>query len=303
VDASRRYGLASLPVALLWLAGAHALSGAQAEMEAVLAEADRVAPGDPRILADAWGRVRARLHMHREDRAALRDALDRSMEYARRGSETESVYSGQMYWALLRAMHDDDLGIPARAEVAGSRIVRFGFGQAALAVVDAVALGRQGRAQEAAATAAAADTALAATSRGWMMYALRLGAEAAIRDGWGAPSGWLREADAFFAARGHDRIARECRALLKAAGAPVPRRGRGSSDVSPALRALGITSREVDVLALVAEGLPTREVAARLVLSPRTVEHHVASLLARTGLRDRAALADFARANRVVPTP
>jgi len=33
------------------------------------------------------------------------------------------------------------------------------------------------------------------------------------------------------------------------------------------------------------------------------VEHHVGSLLARTGLRDRAALAGFARANRVVPQP
>ena len=60
----------------------------------------------------------------------------------------------------------------------------------------------------------------------------------------------------------------------------------------------------LDVVAgeLVSEGLPTREIAARLVLSPRTVEHHVASLLARTGLRSRAELAAFARANRVAPT-
>jgi DNA-binding NarL/FixJ family response regulator len=40
-----------------------------------------------------------------------------------------------------------------------------------------------------------------------------------------------------------------------------------------------------------------------LFLSPRTVEHHVASLLARTGTRSRAELADFARANRVLAVP
>jgi DNA-binding CsgD family transcriptional regulator len=199
-------------------------------------------------------------------------------------------------------MTDDDLGAPARAEVAGNRIVHLSFGRTLLGLVDAVVLGRQGRTAEAAATVAPLLAELTgADARALTMYGLRLGAEAALRDGWGQPVGWLREAEAFFGARGHDRVARECRALLRAAGAPVPRRGRGASDVPPALRGLGITSREVDVLALVAAELPTKEIAARLVLSPRTVEHHVASLLARTGLRDRAALGDFARANRVGP--
>jgi DNA-binding CsgD family transcriptional regulator len=188
--------------------------------------------------------------------------------------------------------------------VAASRIVKFGFGRAMLAVIDAVVLGRQGRTADATAAVAAtgADPA-AVNGRAWSMYALRLAAEVAIRDGWGEPAAWLREAEAFFAARGHDRVARECRALLKKSGVPVPRRGRGHSAVPPALRRRGITSREVDVLALVAEGLPTREIAARLVLSPRTVEHHVASLLARTGLHDRTELACFARTNRVAPPP
>jgi DNA-binding NarL/FixJ family response regulator len=124
-------------------------------------------------------------------------------------------------------------------------------------------------------------------------------AEAAVRDGWGEPAGWLREAEAFFADRGYDRVARRCRALLIEAGAPAIRRGRGRSVVPPALRRLGITSRELDVLTLVADELPTREIAARLFLSPRTVEHHVASLLARTGSASRIELAAFGRANRV----
>jgi len=69
--------------------------------------------------------------------------------------------------------------------------------------------------------------------------------------------------------------------------------------VPPELRALGITSREVDVLKLVADGLSNRQIAERLVVSPKTVEHHVTSLFDRTGIRNRAALGDFARANGV----
>jgi DNA-binding NarL/FixJ family response regulator len=127
----------------------------------------------------------------------------------------------------------------------------------------------------------------------YRQYARRLTAEAALVDGWGTPVAWLREAADFFAARGEQPIAAACRALLRRAGAPVPRTGRGDSAVPAKLRALGVTSREVDVLVLVAEGLTNRELAARLHLSPRTVEKHVASLLAKTGCRRRAQLAGY----------
>jgi DNA-binding NarL/FixJ family response regulator len=73
--------------------------------------------------------------------------------------------------------------------------------------------------------------------------------------------------------------------------APVPRTGRGDSVVPPDLQAIGVTSREADVLALVAEGLTNPEIGARLHLSPRTVEKHVASLLAKTGGQRRMQLA------------
>ena len=64
--------------------------------------------------------------------------------------------------------------------------------------------------------------------------------------------------------------------------------------VSPRLRAVGVTSREADVLVLVGRGLSNAEVAQRLVLSPRTVETHVASLLAKTGSASRAELRPWA---------
>ena len=127
----------------------------------------------------------------------------------------------------------------------------------------------------------------------YRQYARRLAAEAALADGWGDPVGWLREAAAYFAARGDDRVAAACRALLRRAGAPVPRRRPGSAQLPGQLRALGVTEREADVLRLAAQGLGNKEIAEAMFLSPRTVEKHVASVLAKTGLR-RSQLAGYA---------
>jgi pimeloyl-ACP methyl ester carboxylesterase/DNA-binding CsgD family transcriptional regulator len=52
-----------------------------------------------------------------------------------------------------------------------------------------------------------------------------------------------------------------------------------------------LTSRETEVLALVASGLSDREIADRLVLSPHTVHRHVANIRTKLGLPTRAAAA------------
>ena len=52
-----------------------------------------------------------------------------------------------------------------------------------------------------------------------------------------------------------------------------------------------LTSQETRVALLVAEGLTNREVAAALFLSPKTVEHHLGSVLRKRGLRSRTELA------------
>ncbi|HEX3197331.1 MAG TPA: LuxR C-terminal-related transcriptional regulator [Propionibacteriaceae bacterium] len=59
--------------------------------------------------------------------------------------------------------------------------------------------------------------------------------------------------------------------------------------------ALGISTREIDVVRLVAEGLSNKEIARRLHLSVRTVESHVRHVLTKTGLVNRTQLATWAR--------
>ena len=74
-------------------------------------------------------------------------------------------------------------------------------------------------------------------------------------------------------------------AVLQAAG-----RRRAARVVGVA----GLTQRQVEVLRLVAQGRTNREIADRLVISPRTAEHHVQDIYVRIGASTRAAAALFA---------
>jgi DNA-binding CsgD family transcriptional regulator len=65
----------------------------------------------------------------------------------------------------------------------------------------------------------------------------------------------------------------------------VPRGPIADTRANPA----GLTTRQLEVLALVAEGLTNAEIAARLVVSIRTVDHHVAAVLARLAVDPRRA--------------
>jgi DNA-binding NarL/FixJ family response regulator len=61
-----------------------------------------------------------------------------------------------------------------------------------------------------------------------------------------------------------------------------------------------LTPREADVLGLVVDGLTARQIATRLVLSPRTVENHIQRVLRRLGLPNRATLVRYAVENGLV---
>jgi DNA-binding NarL/FixJ family response regulator len=61
----------------------------------------------------------------------------------------------------------------------------------------------------------------------------------------------------------------------------------------------GLTPREAEVLALIAEGLTNGEIADRLVVSAATVKSHVNHIFAKIGARDRAQAVVYAYANGI----
>ena len=67
----------------------------------------------------------------------------------------------------------------------------------------------------------------------------------------------------------------------------IPRGPRPATRAAPA----GLTAREQEVLALLAEGLPDREISQRLFISERTVHHHVSAVLSKIGVSSRTAAA------------
>lgn len=155
--------------------------------------------------------------------------------------------------------------------------------------VHAIRLGKSGDTRPAEKAFEAADRGLEAFP--WRLnVARRLVAEAALKDSWGHPVAWLTEAASFFESAGHGGLASACKGLLRRAGVVVPRRGRGRSPVPEPFRVLGLTSREIDVLDLVGEGLSNNDIAQRLYISVRTVESHVTSVMRKTGVDSRPQL-------------
>jgi DNA-binding CsgD family transcriptional regulator len=271
--------------ALFFQAAAHAHQRETQAMERCVAEARRLAPADLDVNAGIWGAVYAHVALLDDDRDRLAQCLDRAIEFLRRSPTTAPAPTYGL-WALVRTL-DDREAEPARAEARPSGV--NWENRALLGYADAVDAGRRGRPAEAEQLFAAADAAM--SSRRWWQHRIRLlVAGDALDGGWGDPIGWAREALAAFVRRGDDRLAARCREVLRRAGAPVPRRGRGDTAVPARLRSYGVTSREMDVLQLVAEGLTNGAIAERLVLSPRTVETHVANLVAKTKVSGRSDL-------------
>jgi DNA-binding CsgD family transcriptional regulator len=101
----------------------------------------------------------------------------------------------------------------------------------------------------------------------------------------------LRAALATFDDLRETAFAAACRRLLRKLGAPVPRHRGDPTTVPAALRALGVTPREMQILRLIAQGQANSDIARELYLSPRTVETHVSHLLAKTGTTNRSELA------------
>jgi DNA-binding CsgD family transcriptional regulator len=93
----------------------------------------------------------------------------------------------------------------------------------------------------------------------------------------------LRRAFETFQDLGAAPWAERARAELEATGATARRRDPSTLD--------GLTPRELQVALVLAEGATTREAAAQLFLSPKTVDYHLRHVYRKLGICDRAALA------------
>jgi DNA-binding NarL/FixJ family response regulator len=89
-------------------------------------------------------------------------------------------------------------------------------------------------------------------------------------------------------------MSRNMAAHVVAQLAGTARRGQASNGAD----GWELSSREEEVLRLLSDGLTDREIADRLVISPRTVETHVGNVLRKLGVRNRAQAAQRYRSER-----
>ena len=274
----------------------YGLQANRPEAELAAERAERLLPGDPELLLTTWGqgRVGASLFLNELPRALEENRI--GIRYAEQAPQNAPRRAWGFHSLLEATAGDDGRSALQRARAAGAAAA---WNRGWLAYAEAVLEGKDGKSERASELARDGDRHMRPFAAWWTHLIRRIAAPAAITDGWGEPALWLREAAADFDTSGHAQLASACRGILRRAGERVPRSGRGAAQVPPQMRRLGITSREMDVFLLVARGFSNAEIARRLYISPKTVETHIASLVAKTGQAGRREL--VAHAARFVP--
>ena len=75
----------------------------------------------------------------------------------------------------------------------------------------------------------------------------------------------------------------------------IPQGPRESTKQNPA----GLTKRQMEVLKLLPEGLSNSEIASKLFISPKTVDHHISAILLKLNLHTRAEAARYAQTSGI----
>jgi ATP/maltotriose-dependent transcriptional regulator MalT len=262
--------------------------GRRREMDEALAEMRDWGGALPMHAPRVHGLARAWCALLEEDRPRAREEMSEVLA-AERSSPTVFQLTGRYGMNLLLQVLDGTAGWPEYQDAIAAAGSKVRWDRQFTVFARAVLAGRTGDGEQA---VAAVDEALRlgapyATGR---HMGLRLVSESAIADRWGTPADWLRASDEYFHAAGVPAVASACRALLRQSGTAVGQRRRGVSAIPAELRRKGVTVREHEILQLLTERLSNKEIAARLHLSTRTVENHIASLMTKTGQRDRVTL-------------
>jgi DNA-binding CsgD family transcriptional regulator/Tfp pilus assembly protein PilF len=253
-----------------------------------LEEADRLLEGleqHPDAVASL-----AALHLARGELARARDLLERATE----GSDDEvpevgaATTVGPLLALLVEVrLEEGDLDGAARAAARLDRLAEAQRG-AYLRAAAALATGQVRVARGQGDARACLHEALEGFGRARLpMELARTRLELARALAGRAPEVAVAEAKAALEAFERLQAARHAdaaAALLRSLGAPVRTGPKGIGT---------LTRREAEVLELVGAGLSNPEIAERLYISRKTVEHHVGSVLAKLGLRNRAEAAAY----------
>jgi DNA-binding CsgD family transcriptional regulator len=129
-----------------------------------------------------------------------------------------------------------------------------------------------------------------AAARAWQTFGCPY--EYASLLGWHGNEGEQREALRILDELGAAPAAQALRQRMRATGIrSVPRGARDSTRGN----ALGLTRREAEILGLLSEGLRNSQIAKRLFVSTKTVDHHVSSILTKLGVPSRGEAVAMAR--------
>jgi DNA-binding CsgD family transcriptional regulator/tetratricopeptide (TPR) repeat protein len=276
LTAADRLGLGQVRAkALAMMAQTSSMRGEPEETERHLAASLSAALDDRMLEGFSWG-SRGMLALLGGDLAGAVKAFGPGMAILSRLPHAEPA-AFRAVWPLLLASRGDRRSPAAIDEARRLGVDAFSLNRGLLGYAEAILAGRTGNQPRAEELLAVADRGFV-NCEAWADLARLCAAEPALTDGWGDPRRWLGTGAEAFARRGLHRLADRCRDLLAA--------------IEPNIWAgLGVTAREADVLRLITRGLANKEIAARLQVSPRTVEKHVESLLRKTAARSRTELA------------